>query len=155
LYTRYYGNRRSHFLSSPPQNYNGTSVKRHLEISAKNSPTAAESQTAKYEYQTDENYSRVPLTKKPEISPDTSDNFSPPFGDGNTDGLSIPADFDTVAINSDIVADKQKNLHLPKIKSDDILLLGLIFLLISNESESTANKEAAFILAILFISGMG
>lgn len=163
MYTRSYGSRGGGVRSSLPPDYGGTALvirqpepKTDSQLPVKNERQRERfrehGQRAYHESEHGGTSARKKLEKEDTYEEKNEYNFSPPFGGG---GLSSAQNADTEF--SEIIEKEKKDsvlggLFSPEnLKSDDLLLLGLIFLLFSSEE---GNREALLILAVLYLSGL-
>lgn len=155
MYTRSYA-RRSTDTPLPPD-YGGTALT--LKVPTEEAPTrsaltrqsgrgsaSGREITPRYPQYTEENYR--------EPSDDVVDKTEPPFGIYGQNGEGQERENEPT-VNVASQSESKPLIDLSKLKNDDLLLLGLAFLIFADkEREGEIPVDALLILATLFLSGL-
>lgn len=164
MYTRSYGNKRTGRMTeaTPPPDYGGTALvikqNGHLENqgtkSASGSAIVADRIPRRREFRDNVNERKDTSARKKLDSEESNSNsqgegrFESPFGEN---GGQFESASSTLKKLDKAVAGF---INPENLKSDDLLLLGLIFLLFKEGADNDGAKEAIMLLAILYLSGL-
>ncbi len=163
MYTRSYGNRNGGVRTPLPPDYGGTALvirqpekQTDFQVTNRNDNRREsfpeERQRRRYAAGEGETSARKKLEKEDGDEENDGYIFSPPFG-----GEGLPSEKTVDVFLNDTANEEKKETGLggffspENLKSDDLLLLGLIFLLFGSDEGS---REALLILAVLYLSGL-
>lgn len=154
MYTRSYPSRKQSDSRLPPD-YGGTA------LTLKQSDTEQKRQALTAQAPPSREHSVRPVSIFPEKEKESPPPiFVPPFGDlgQNGEGESTPDEApekESAAPESSASASARPVIDLSKIRTDDLLLLGIaLMLFLDNEREDGVPLDALLILAVLFLSGL-
>lgn len=182
MYTRSYGNQRNGVRTQLPPDYGGTALvikqpeaqsenKSAVGYDDKNGGIITERRSRRQMGQNRERTEPLHRTtdttarrslddarpRRNTENKDNKDDFRPPFG-GETGVETAETAASAFPDEGRLFSQKGMIFDPEHLKSDDLLLLGLLFLLFSDESDgegrSESCREALLILAVLYLSGL-
>ncbi len=181
MYTRSYGNQRNGVRTQLPPDYGGTALvikqpeaqsenKSAVGYDDKNGGIMAERRSRRQMGQSRERAEaprRTDTTARRSLDDDrqrhntenrdNKDDFRPPFG-GETGAETEETAVSTSSDEGKLFSLKGKVFDPEHLKSDDLLLLGLLFLLFHDDTDGEVGREgcreALLILAVLYLSGL-
>lgn len=151
MYTRSYPSRKKESDSRLPPDYGGTAltVKQGEGDNKRRALTAEPSASREHPHRP----VNIAVDKETEPPP----FFAPPFGDLGQNGEGVSEDAMTEVQTAEETAEASSRpvIDLSRIRTDDLLLLGLaLMFFLDKEKEDGLPLDALMIIAVLFLSGL-